>query len=129
MAQIDLSCAHNSSNLWILNRLIIEANFWSKEEQQTSRFLVTNSSTYINSKIVKERNGLPQGSLLSPLLYNIYLNRLLVDHNSYSTSSEMIVFADDIILITPSFFDFKTILEKTEDFFEWNYLYLNKNKS
>lgn len=53
------------------------------------------SKTY--SKKGELTKGLPQGSSLSPLLYNIYTNDIF---NLVANGVEMLAYADDIILIT-----------------------------
>ena len=99
LVQLDLTSAYNTVNLWILKQLILRNNFWSKEEVELWEFIVTNSYTRLGTHTIKEVNGLPQGLLLSPMLFNLYINDLLVRE---IRQSRTIAYADDLITISPS---------------------------
>jgi retron-type reverse transcriptase len=66
------------------------------------RYLVTNSYTEINGEIVAEVNGLPQGSLLSPHLFNLYLNDVFQRLKTVKGLLMDVGFADDMILAATS---------------------------
>ena len=101
VVQLDLTSAYNTANLWILKKLILRNNFWSKEEVELWEFIVTNSYTRLGTHTIKDVNGLPQGSLLSPMLFNLYINGLLVRVREIR-QSRTIAYADDLITISPS---------------------------
>ena len=81
MCQVDLSNAYNTVNLKILERRLIEEGVWSPAKLQLWKYLFSRSSTWIEGQVVKEQYGVPQGSLLSPFLFNIYLHPLLQETN------------------------------------------------
>ena len=57
-----------------------------------------NSCDCINGEVSETRPidlGVPQGSILGPLLFNVYINSLL----AVVTKSELILYADDAVLI------------------------------
>lgn len=98
VCQIDLSNAYNTVNLCILYQLIERTKFWNEQEKQLWRYLVTNAQTEINGEIVQEINGLPQGSLLSPHLFNLYLNEIFERLNPVAGMLVAVAFADDMII-------------------------------
>jgi len=97
VCQIDLANAYNTVNLFFLNELIKREGFWNETEQQLWRFLVTNAQTEFNGKLMPKINGLPQGSLLSPLLFNLYINDIF-DRLNQASLILVVAFADDLIM-------------------------------
>jgi len=57
--------------------------------------------------------GVRQGSVLSPFLFAVYLNDI-VDHRVNGQYSFVILYADDILLITPSLYHLQTLLIECE---------------
>ena len=59
--------------------------------------LVTdNSVNGESSQSIAVRSGVPQGSVLGPLLFLVYINDIVL-----STNSSLILYADDILLYKP----------------------------
>ena len=74
--------------------------------------------------------GVPQGSILGPLLFNIYLNDLFWVYQN----TEACNFADDTTLYACDQ-DIETVIRNLEhdsllvmEWFEWNYMKLNADK-
>jgi retron-type reverse transcriptase len=62
----------------------------------------SNFDREINGEIVSEVNGLPQGSLLSPHLFNLYLNDVFQTLKTVKGLLMDVGFADDMILVVTS---------------------------
>ena len=99
---------------------------------------LTNRKQYVqfddvNSELLVIKTGVPQGSILGPLLFLIYIN----DIAHLSTKFHPIVYADDTTLtatlnafkITKSANEINVELEKVTDWLKLNKLSLNINKT
>ena len=92
------------------SRLLIK-NFLSHREQQVK---IQN----VLSDLVELTRGVPQGTALGPLLFNLYVNQM---HKYLDNETKLIQYADDTIVFTSntSIEDDKKILEmETEKFFQ-----------
>ena len=75
-----------------------------------NRSLLLKINDCISDEFTPEQ-GLPQGSPLSPFLYNIYCSDIYSHHyRQYSINSYILQFADDTALVSHS----KTIKQATE---------------
>ncbi len=71
--------------------------------------------------------GLPQGSPLSPLLANLFLDRL--DENFYGTNVRFVRFADDFVIMTKTRKVAEAVLARTDNFLAQQGLALNIDKT
>ncbi len=71
--------------------------------------------------------GLPQGSPLSPLLANLFLDRL--DENYYGSNVRFVRFADDFVIMTKTRAHAEAILANTDNFLAEQGLKLNIEKT
>lgn len=71
----------------------IAMNWFFSYLSNRSQFVTLNNTNSSNLKIT---TGVPQGSILGPLLFLIYVNDL-----SFSTNSNVIMYADDTCLLIP----------------------------
>ena len=101
---------------------------WLQSFLRNRQFFVECNKIKTDTTLISK--GVPQGSILSPLLFNIYL----YDIDQYN-NSRIIQYADDttIILYTDSLDDLKALMENTyiriKSYFQLNCLMLNDNKT
>lgn len=76
--------------------------------------------------------GLPQGSILSPVLFNVYLEEAIKSSNkleSMRARGDLLAFADDMLVMTNAVGELRMAIEALESLKDkWN-LRLNKKKS
>jgi RNA-directed DNA polymerase len=72
-------------------------------------------------------NGTPQGAVISPLLANIYLNK--VDHEMAKQGFEMIRYADDFVILCKSEEEAKRALSRIREMIEARGLTLHPEKT
>ena len=72
--------------------------------------------------------GVRQGSVLSPYLFAIYLDDL-ADHRSNGRFTYIILYADDILLLSSSLCELQNILHACERELKWLDMSINVNKS
>ena len=98
------------------------------------------SAVKIENKITQTilcHNGVKQGCMLSPTLFNIYLSDLPEMLNISSTTEVMLrerstnylLYADDLVIFARSAKDLQTILNKLESFCEKADLNVNQDKT
>ena len=92
----------------------------------------TDTNSFFASNWARIKHGVPQGSILGPLLFLIYINDF---PQEISNSSKPILFADDTsILLRHSDFgtynvNIQTVFESLNNWFKRNLLFLNLEKS
>ena len=69
---------------------------------QLWKFLASNAKTFINGKVIAEKFGVAQGSLISPLLFNLYMNDLL-DEVGKMQGIVIRAYADDIVILSEGY--------------------------
>ena len=76
---------------------------------------------------INVNNGVLQGSLISPMLFNLYINDLIKELNQ--NSYEILAYADDLCIICEGFNQLLNVLNKIEKWSKLNGINVNKKKS
>lgn len=94
---IDLKKAFDKVNRY---KLVLELNKMGISPKLTViiKNLLSNTTGTIGNEIIATTTGVPQGGVLSPTLFNLYINSLLVElaNNGVKT----LAFADDIVFVS-----------------------------
>ena len=101
--------------------------FWSYLSDRTQLVAVRG----VDSKPVPVVSGVPQGSVLGPLLFLVYVNDLCL--SSFSQNSSIILYADDTTLFKPissptDLVEFQSDINIIDAWFSNNHLTANASK-
>ena len=100
-----------------------------------------NQKFNINFNLLKSaewtvNNGVRQGGILSPYLFNIYVNELIDNISSMSIGcnlgylkSNIIAYADDVVLLSPSLSGLQNLINAFDNNINIINLHINSNKS
>lgn len=86
---IKLSDILDVNTLFLLKSMFLEGKFAVKVNGKRTSY-------------IKRTNGLMQGSVLSPILFNFYVNDLCIDLNINIDEFRAVFYADDLVLLSPS---------------------------
>lgn len=88
--------------------------------------LELNSIRYDLTKKYKPKNGLPQGSLIAPKLFNIYLNGMIQDwYKTVGREPLIVAYADDLAIVNITKKEWESFEEVSK---KWE-LKINKKKT
>ena len=137
---IDVKSAFDRVSYWLLLSklqergvplyLLLILQHWFTEQQLCVRWGATISDTF------NMKNGIRQGSVLSPILFNVYVDQLNVLLNDSRIGCHIankavnnFAYADDLAIVCPSASALNDLLRICEDFARHHYIQFSTNKS
>ena len=93
--------------------------------------LYSRSTISVGKHIFQPKAGVSQGSIISPALFDIYSEDLIrtIINDEFMSPEDVLMYADDILILTPSRPQISRILKLIEGWSERNNMKLNKSKS
>ena len=131
---VDLQKAYDSVDRAVLWRLLRKR---CKNQQERSLVeliakLHNESTIQVGTHTMNAEMGLPQGSVLSPVLFNVYLEEALKSSDKLEEirrRGDLLAFADDMLVMSNSQSEIEMVIEELATLnVKWN-LRLNKKKS
>ena len=125
---IDLKNAYDKVNHIRLFNKLAQLNI-SKEIIGTIKLLYSKAKLKVsyNSENINVNNGVLQGSLISPILFDLYINDLIneLDKNSF----EVLAYADDLCVLCEGINQLSNVLKIIDNWTKLNGINVNKKKS
>jgi len=128
---IDFSNAYNSVPHTALFKKLREKNILLEEEICYLEQLYARYRIKIGKNKIKSNKGVAQGSMISPALFNIFLEDLSAELGEKASLNleDRLFYADDVLLLTTSINQAKEVIQIVENWANKNGMTLNKKKS
>lgn len=123
---IDFSKAFDTVDRTLLYEIIRYKKILSPTKLDILLHIHGNSRTEFDGKSIKTTRGVPQGSLISPLLFNIYIASLLKRMNDFGLTR---AFADDIAIAINKDVETTKVIDTIVNWSDQNMMALNRGKS
>jgi hypothetical protein len=123
---VDLVSAYDKVDRRTLMRLVTQKRILHTDQLQLLNFLMTNATTQYGNHQTTMTNGVPQGSTLSPILFNIFVEALGERIKQAGISFRF--YADDLIIIGDDE-TIRRVIPLIDEWTEANNMAVNKTKS
>ena len=137
---LDASKAFDKINYWLLFKKLFDKGFptfvikilafWYTHQEMHVRWGITTTSSFLVS------NGVKQGGILSPMLFNVYMDQLSIKLNRSGIGGNIgghlindLCYADDLCLISLSSAGMQKLLDKCSSYAIEHLLTYNGSKS
>ena len=128
---IDFSNAYNSIPHELLFKKLRDKKVLEEDEITFIEQLYARYKTQIGSKTLKSNKGVAQGSVISPALFNIFIEDLSLELKTKANLDleDLLYYADDLMTLCTSIEQVKKAIKIIEEWSERNGMSLNKKKS
>ena len=123
---VDFSCAFDRVIREKLYDILTSKRILNFDQINLIRFIHSNRTVQIGAHTTHTYIGVPQGSLLSPMLFNIYVHSLIEQLNSIGIS---LGYADDLVMATTNDTLLKQGIKVVINWCHDNGMLINKRKS
>jgi len=125
---IDFSSAYNTLDHQLLFQRLIPVI--GEERTQLIRALYSRIKLRLGKESIRPNQGVAQGSIISPALFNIYSEELLLLLEKQGTSLEdLLGYADDLCVICDNLEEVSKVIEVVRNWSKNNNMRLNEKKS
>ena len=101
----------------------------SEDTLNIIKLLFSSIRLQLGNQQINFNAGTPQGSLISPILFDLYVNDLLVELGQMVTEINVKAFADDIMAICYGREQTKQVIDTVTKWAEFNSMEVNTEKS
>jgi hypothetical protein len=128
---IDFSNAYNSIPHELLFKKLREKNVLKEEEVTFIEQLYARYKIRIGNKTLRSNKGVAQGSVISPALFNIFIEDLSMELKAKANLDleDLLYYADDLLTLCTSIDQVKKAIQVISEWSERNGMSLNKKKS
>ncbi len=107
---IDFKSAYNNVNLDMLFSTLLSKRILNDDEITFLRTLYSKTTLTVGNGKIEIHKGVMQGSIISPALFNIFIEPLLRELNKIANIEDIFAYADDIAVCTYSINELRRII-------------------
>jgi hypothetical protein len=126
---IDFKSAYNNVNIEQLLSLLRDRQILDENEIEFLRVLYTKTYISVGAEKVNIFKGVMQGSLISPALFNIFLDPLIQELSHELGVENVLAYADDLAMIVTSFHQLDLAIKKISNWSSKTGVPINFDKS
>lgn len=129
MLFVDFKGAYDSVNRNYMYEILQRNNILNSNELQLLKFFHSKAEIWYDDASCKSKAGVPQGSNISPLLFNIVLNELMIKlKERLRNRVDLYGYADDLLIVAKDLESIKSTIDTIKLWGKESNLKLNKKK-